>query len=109
MVEPVRAGVADQVVTLHLVAEDAARLSAAADAAGTSVDDFLLEAAMRRTDEVLDEHLDLALDAESWDELVAAMEAPARRISEVTELFDRTEPLAQRLRANHPDDAAADA
>jgi len=62
-------------------------LQAAAEAAHTSVSDFVLECALSETEERQADRRIFTLDAEHWDAFVAALDAPPRRHPRLERLF----------------------
>jgi uncharacterized protein (DUF1778 family) len=62
-------------------------LQSAATTARKSVSDFVLESALSAAEERLAERRVFTLDAETWDSLVAALDAPPRRNERLERLF----------------------
>jgi uncharacterized protein (DUF1778 family) len=62
-------------------------LQAAAAATRKSVSDFVLESALNAAEERLADRRLFTLDAEKWDDLVAALDAPAGRHEPLERLF----------------------
>jgi uncharacterized protein (DUF1778 family) len=64
-------------VALRVSHEQRALLDEASRAEGTSLSEFLLQAATRRAEDVLAERRRFSLDAEQWAELVELLDRPA--------------------------------
>jgi uncharacterized protein (DUF1778 family) len=62
-------------------------LQAAAAAADKSVSEFVLETSLRAAEEQLADRRIFTLDTESWNEFVAALDAPPRRNPRLERLF----------------------
>lgn len=62
-------------------------LQAAAAAAHKSVSEFVLETSLREAEEQLADRRIFTLDTESWNEFVAALDAPPRRNPRLERLF----------------------
>lgn len=62
-------------------------LQAAATAAGKSVSEFVLEAALSEAEERLADRRIFTLNAEQWDAFVAALDAPPHRHPRLERLF----------------------
>ena len=62
-------------------------LQAAAAAASKSMSDFVLESALSEAEERLADRRVFTLEANGWDSLVAALDAPPRRHARLERLF----------------------
>jgi uncharacterized protein (DUF1778 family) len=62
-------------------------LQAAATAARKSVSEFVLETALREAEERLADRTVFTLDEKHWNDFVAALDAPPRRLSRLERLF----------------------
>lgn len=78
-------------VNLRLSASDRASLERAAELAGLSMSALMLEASLERAQQVVREHASLVVPSDLFDDLLTALDAPAR------ELPDRLATAFQRL------------
>lgn len=72
---------------LRLTPEAKQTLQAAAAAARKSVSEFVLDSALNEAEERLADRRLFALDAQHWEELLAALDAPPRRHPRLERLF----------------------
>ncbi len=74
---------------LRATARQVELLQRAAEAAGRSVTDFVVSAAVDRAEDVLTDQRLFVIDAESWNRFNAAIESPAGPVPQLVELFGR--------------------
>ncbi len=72
---------------LRLTAEAKRTLAAAADAAGRSMSDFVLESALGRAEETLADRRSFHLDADRWQAFIAVLDAPTRDMPRMKKLL----------------------
>lgn len=72
---------------LRLTPEAKRKLQAAADSAGRSVSEFVLESALVRADQTLADRTRFGLDGERWKEFLEALDAPPREIPRLARLL----------------------
>jgi uncharacterized protein (DUF1778 family) len=72
---------------LRLTPEAKRTLNMAASAAGRSVSEFVLESALARAEETLADRRHFGLDADLWAAFMAALDAPARELPRLRQLF----------------------
>jgi uncharacterized protein (DUF1778 family) len=72
---------------LRLSPEAKQKLQAAAESAGRTVSEFVLECALVRADETLANRTRFGLDAERWKAFLEALDAPPREIPRVRRLL----------------------
>lgn len=72
---------------LRLTREAKQTLQAAAAAARKTVSEFVLDSALSEAEERLADRRQFTLDAQSWEELLAALDAPPRRHPRLERLF----------------------
>lgn len=72
---------------LRLTLEAKQTLQAAAAAARKTVSEFVLDSALSEAEERLADRRLFALDAQRWEELLAALDAPPRRHPRLERLF----------------------
>ena len=75
---------------LRLTAEAKRILASAAAAERRSLSDFVLDSALGRAEETLADRRSFNLNAESWQEFIAALDAPTRDMPRMRKLL--TEP-----------------
>ncbi|WP_165227257.1 DUF1778 domain-containing protein [Aquisphaera insulae] len=81
---------------LRLTPEAKHRLQTAAESAGRTVSEFVLESALVRADETLADRTRFGLDAERWTRFLEALDAPPRelprlgRLLQEPSVFDRS-------------------
>jgi uncharacterized protein (DUF1778 family) len=78
-----------QKLDLRLTPEAKRTLSAAAAAAHRSVSEFVLESALARAQETLPDRQHIGLDAETWAQFMAALDAPARDLPRMARLLNQ--------------------
>jgi uncharacterized protein (DUF1778 family) len=78
---------------LRLTSEDEETLKAAAQAAHRSLDEFVLESALERAGETLAGRTRFELDADKWQEFLAALDAPPRDLPRLARLFRESGPF----------------
>jgi uncharacterized protein (DUF1778 family) len=67
-----------------------AKLQAAASASHRSMSDFVLESALSRADEMLADRHVFALDADTWSNFQAALDAPPRQLHRMRALLNES-------------------
>ncbi len=72
---------------LRLSPEDKQKLQTAAESAGRTVSEFVLESALVRADETLADRTHFGLDAERWKAFMEALDAPPREIPRLGRLL----------------------
>ena len=72
---------------LRIAPEDKLVLRSAAEAAGCTVAQFVLQSAMARARETLPDRQAFGLDADRWDAFLAALDAPARPMPRLSRLL----------------------
>ena len=75
---------------LRLSPEAKQKLQTAAESAGRTVSEFVLESAIVRADETLADRTRFGLDAEQWKAFMEALDAPPREISRLGRLFQES-------------------
>jgi uncharacterized protein (DUF1778 family) len=65
-------------LNLRLSARDNALIKEAAETRGTSVSEFVTQAAVRRAHQELADQRHFVMDDETWDQFVAALDRPAK-------------------------------
>lgn len=78
---------------LRLSPEAKQTLNAAANAARCSVSQFVLNSALERAAETLNERQRFELDAEQWEAFMAALDAPPRVVPQLQRLFSEPSPF----------------
>jgi uncharacterized protein (DUF1778 family) len=78
---------------LRLSAEAKETIQAAAQAAHRSVSDFVLESALERASETLTNRTRFGLNADRWQEFLAALDAPPRDLPRLERLFREPGPF----------------
>ena len=82
-------------LNLRLTPADDELIRQAALSTGTTVTQFLSDAAIARAHEVLaDQHL-FVLDPETWDQFVAVLDLPAQPVPALVELFGRDQQISR--------------
>jgi len=82
---------------LRLSSEAKQKLQTAAESAGQTLSEFVLESALVRADETLADRTRFGLDAERWKAFMEALDAPPREIPRLGRLlqepsvFERSE------------------
>ena len=76
-----------QKLDLRLTPEAKRTLQAAAEAANTSVSEFVIGSALDRAQEQLPDRTRFNLDAKQWRAFVEALDRPPRRIERLERLF----------------------
>ena len=79
--------VKSEMLDLRLSKSAKQTLQAAAAAASKSMSDFVLESALSEAEERLADRRVFTLEANGWDNLVAALDAPPRRHARLERLF----------------------
>jgi uncharacterized protein (DUF1778 family) len=74
---------------IRLTPEDAELLRTAAEIENLPVTTFMLAIAVRRAHEVIEENRDALMTAETHQRFLADLDAPARSVPELVELFRR--------------------
>ena len=77
---------------LRVAADDDRLFRDAAAAAHESLSEFLVESGRERAERVLSERTQFVLGPEEWEAFTAALDRPARLISNAVELFRRPAP-----------------
>lgn len=77
-------GAADDELIRHVAAQT-----------GQSVSEFLTVSALDRAHEVLADQRQFTLDADTWDEFVALLDAPVRPDARLVELFSRPQRITR--------------
>ena len=72
---------------LRLTPEAKRKLQTAAESAGRSVSEFVLESALVRADQTLADRTRFGLDAERWKAFLEALDAPPREIPRLARLL----------------------
>jgi uncharacterized protein (DUF1778 family) len=72
---------------LRLSPEAKQKLQTAAESAGRTVSEFVLESALVRADETLADRTHFGLDAERWKAFMEALDAPPREIARLGRLL----------------------
>jgi len=72
---------------LRLSPEAKKKLQTAAESAGRTVSEFVLESALVRADETLADRTRFALDADRWKAFLEALDAPPREIPRLGRLL----------------------
>lgn len=85
----------DARLNLRLRAADDELIRQAAAQSGQSVSDFLTAAAVERAHEVLADQGSFTLEAATWDEFVALLDAPVRPDARLVELFARPQRITR--------------
>jgi uncharacterized protein (DUF1778 family) len=78
---------------LRLSPEAKQTLNAAAHEARCSVSQFVLNSALERAAETLNERRQFELGAGQWEEFMAALDAPPRIVPQLRQLFRETSPF----------------
>jgi uncharacterized protein (DUF1778 family) len=73
---------------LRLTIEAKRTLQQAASASRRSVSEFVLESAMARAEEALTERRHFGLDAQHWEQFMAALDVPVRPLPRLEKLFE---------------------
>jgi uncharacterized protein (DUF1778 family) len=73
---------------LRLSPEAKQKLQTAAESAGRTVSEFVLESALVRADETLADRTRFGLDADRWKAFTEALEAPPREIPRLSRLLE---------------------
>ena len=81
-------------LNLRLKATDDDLIRRAASTVGQSVSDFFTTSALERAHEVLADQRQFALDGDTWDKFVAALDRPVRPDPRLVELFARPQRIA---------------
>lgn len=85
----------DARLNLRLRAADDELIRHAAAQSGQSVSDFLTASAVERAHEVLADQSSFTLEAATWDEFVALVDAPVRPDGRLVELFARPQRITR--------------
>ena len=85
----------DARLNLRLRAADDELIRHAAAQSGQSVSDFLTASAVERAQEVLADQSSFTLEAATWDEFVALVDAPVRPDARLVELFARPQRITR--------------
>jgi uncharacterized protein (DUF1778 family) len=72
---------------LRLTPEAKQKLQTAAETAGRTVSEFVLESALVRAEETLADRARFGLDADQWKAFMAALDAPPRDLPTLTRLL----------------------
>jgi uncharacterized protein (DUF1778 family) len=72
---------------LRLTPEAKRKLQTAAESAGRSVSEFVLESALVRADQTLADRTRFGLDGERWQKFLEALDAPPREIPRLARLL----------------------
>jgi uncharacterized protein (DUF1778 family) len=72
---------------LRLTPEAKKKLQTAAETAGRTVSDFVLESALVRAEETLADRNRFGLDAEHWKAFMAALDSPPRDLARLSRLL----------------------
>ncbi len=72
---------------LRLTPEAKRKLQAAAESAGRSVSEFVLESALVRAEQTLADRTRFGLDDERWEKFLEALDAPPREIPRLARLL----------------------
>lgn len=81
-----------QRLNLRIQEDDEALFKRAAEAQRESLTQFLVESGRERAERLLADRTNFVVDADAWQEIVAAMDRPARRRPELADLFSRHRP-----------------
>ncbi len=73
---------------LRLSPEARQKLQRAAESAGRTVSEFVLESALVRADETLPDRTRFGLDADRWKAFLEALDAPPREIPRLSRLLE---------------------
>jgi uncharacterized protein (DUF1778 family) len=79
-------------VNLRIEQEDRALFTRAATVHRESLTQFLVESGRERAERLLADRTSFRVDSEAWQELVAAMDRPAKARPELARLFSRPRP-----------------
>ena len=83
---------AKQRVNLRIEQEDRALFARAATVHRESLTQFLVESGRERAERLLADRTSFRIDSEAWQELVAAMDRPAKPRPELARLLSRPRP-----------------
>jgi uncharacterized protein (DUF1778 family) len=86
------AGAKTQRLNLRIEQEDEALFKRAAEVQRESLTQFLVESGRERAQRLLADRTSFHLDPEAWQELVAAMDRPAKARPELAKLFSQPRP-----------------
>jgi uncharacterized protein (DUF1778 family) len=81
-----------QRLNLRIDEEDEALFKRAAQVHRESLTQFLVESGRERAERLLADRASFQVDAEGWQEIVAAMDRPAKARPELAKLFSRPRP-----------------
>lgn len=81
-----------QRLNLRIEKEDEALFRRAAEAQRESLTQFLVESGRERAERLLADRIGFRVDSEAWQEIVAAMDRPAKARPQLAELFSRPRP-----------------
>ncbi len=81
-----------QRLNLRIQEEDEALFKRAAEVQRESLTQFLVESGRERAERLLADRTNFVVDADTWEEIVAVMDRPARRRPELADLFSRPRP-----------------
>jgi uncharacterized protein (DUF1778 family) len=81
-----------QRVNLRIKQEDEALFKQAALVHRESLTQFLVESGRERAERLLADRTSFCVDQEGWQEIVAAMDQPAKARPELSRLFSRSRP-----------------
>lgn len=77
---------------IRIAPEDRARFDLAAEAAGKSLSDFIVESGREHADRVLADRTVFSLDAASWDAFVTELDRPPRENAKLDRLMSSRRP-----------------
>jgi len=81
-----------QRLNLRIEKEDEALFKRAATANRESLTQFLVESGRERAERLFADRTNFQVDADAWQEIVAAMDRPAKARPELSKLFSRSRP-----------------
>ncbi|HEV2790888.1 MAG TPA: DUF1778 domain-containing protein [Solirubrobacterales bacterium] len=79
-------------VNLRIESQDRALFDRAADAQRESLTQFLVESGRERAERLLADRNSFTVDSEDWNQLIEALDRPARVRPELADLFSRPRP-----------------
>ena len=103
-----------QKLDLRLSPEAIATISAAAAATHRPVSEFVVESALAQAEEALADRRHFGLNAEQWEQFLAALDAPPRELPRLDKrlhkpgVFDNREPSRLRCDERESNDSKAD-
>lgn len=81
-----------QRLNLRIEKEDEALFKRAATVNRESLTQFLVESGRERAERLFADRISFRVDADAWQEIVAAMDQPAKARPELSRLFSRSRP-----------------